>query len=227
MAGKGYSQKRSFNSSGRSLNVGGLISQTIIVTGVESGAGVEAAPLHGTSYRVRDNGPCVERIGAKVVSVPHRPVGDGPRAARPFGACSQRAHCVPRRPILWKVRTGVIRVMSMWRNVIYILVARVRLDDCTDTFYFRNSQDSQLEDKISGCAGERGAGGRASGLWARGCGGASAAKRRPVYAAELATPCLPRSAPLPLRAHSCPPAPLPRVPQPREPPARSYRQRRI
>lgn len=53
--------------------------------------------------------------------------------------------------------------------------------------------------------------------------GASAAERRPVYGGESATPCLPRSAPLPFRAHSYPPAPL----DAREPPARTYWQHRM
>lgn len=53
--------------------------------------------------------------------------------------------------------------------------------------------------------------------------GASAAERRPVYGGESATPCLPRSAPLPFRAHSYPPAPL----DAREPPARTKWQHRM
>lgn len=57
--------------------------------------------------------------------------------------------------------------------------------------------------------------------------GPSAAERRPVYGGEPATPCLPWTAALSFRTHSCPPAPLPRVPQPHEPPARTNWQRRM
>lgn len=60
--------------------------------------------------------------------------------------------------------------------------------------------------------------------WVRaGVRGASAAERRPVYGGESATPCLPRSAPLPFCAHSYPPAPL----DAREPPARTKWQHRM
>lgn len=38
-------------------------------------------------------------------------------------------------------------------------------------------------------------------------GGASAVERRPVYGGKPATPCLPRSATLPLCTHSCRPRP--------------------